>query len=421
MSWLQNANKDYIITLTVGDSLKTAQRVDYKPNWLNSNRAVDYNIAEFNFKNQKGTLVRRGTPMGRKYNIEIYFQGAENLAIATKFMSDAEYPYPWQISHPMYGALYVQPISLVLDDKDFGVTKVTGQVMETLGAANRPKSNIDPVDVIKAKQLSTDITTATAYEVNVPAAEAADISQMQKNIDFLEATSTAFATITSDAQAAVNAYNTAYAAILNATSNTFAAIRSIQRLINLPAVFENSVYNRIAFLKSQFYGIYGAITSLTTPRQKRLYENNAGTIVTAMCSASVTNVGASDYRSRRDVLLVVEDIVNVYNTFMVNLDTLQTDTNDTPDSYAPDFDSSFQTNILVRYTIANLLSIAENAMQQRTYRTEQDTNIILMAYKFYGLLPDDSTITQVMNENNICLNEILQIKKGRDLVYYVGV
>ena len=68
-----------------------------------------------------------------------------------------------------------------------------------------------------------------------------------------------------------------------------------------------------------------------------------------------------------------------------------------------------------------MLLLAENAAQQRIYRTEKDTNVILMAYKFYGLLPDDSTIQRVIDENNICLNEILQIKKGRDLVYYVGV
>ena len=421
MSWLQQIQKDFVIALTVGKSLKTAKRVEYKPNWLNANRSVDFNIAEFNFKNQRGTLVRRGTPMGRKYSLEIYFQGADNLTTATQFMADAEYPYAWQITHPMYGALYVQPISMTLDDRDYNATKVICQVMETLGAANRPNINVDPVEVIKAKQLSTDITTATVYEVAIPNATADDIAGMQDNANFLKAGATAFATVTADAQAAVNAYNRAWGEISNAANGTFAAIRAIQYLINLPALFTNNVRNRVAFLAGQVTTMYATLTNLTTPRRKRLYENNVGTIITSMCTATVTNVTSTDYRNRAEVIQVVEYIVNSYNTFVTNLDTLQTTTGDTLDSYVPNFSGIFETSILVKYTVSNLLLLAENAAQQRTYRTEKDTNVILMAYKFYGMLPDDSTIQRVMDENNICLNEILQIKKGRDLVYYVGV
>lgn len=418
MSWLDKIQKDFTITLTVGNNLKTAKRVDYVPNWLNARRSVEYNIAEFNFKNQRGTLVKRGQPMGRRYALEIHFQGADNIDKATAFMADSEYPYPWQISHPMYGALYVQPISIDIDDRDYNDSKIICSVMETLGANTRPKINVDPVETIKAKQLSTDITTATAYEVAVPYAEATDISAMQTNAERFKIAATAFARTTADAVAAANAYSRALGRIESAASGTFQAIRSMQQLINLPASFANNINNRVSFLVGQFEALYD---SFTTPRQKRLYENNAGTVLTTMCTATVTNITSSDYRSRGEVLQVADYIVNAWNSYVTNLDTISTPTNDTPDSYAPNFGGIFETSVLVKYTISNLLLLAENAAQQRIYRTEKDTNVILMAYKFYGLLPDDSTIQRVIDENNICLNEILQIKKGRDLVYYVGV
>ena len=37
----------------------------------------------------------------------------------------------------------------------------------------------------------------------------------------------------------------------------------------------------------------------------------------------------------------------------------------------------------------------------------------------YGLLPDDSTIQYFADTNNIGLNEVFQIEKGRKIVYYV--
>lgn len=421
MSWLDKVSKDYVITLTVGERLSTAKRVDYKPNWLNAARTVEYNIAEFNFKNQRGTLVRRGTPMGTRYDLEIYFQGENNLDVATKFLNDAQWQYPWQINHPMYGGLYVQPMSLRLDDSSFNVTRVTGTVMETLGANNRPRIDIDPIDVVKTKKLDTDIVAARAYEVAIPEALASDVSQMQTNASFLEAGATAFATITEDAQAARNAYNRAFADINNALDGTFNAIRSIQDLINLPATFASSVNTRVAYLYGKTLDLYATISTLVTPRQKRLYENNVGTLVTSMCFAATTNVTQVDYRNRNDVIQVFDYIITGYNKYLNDLDILQTSTGDTPDSYVPDFDVLVKIGDVVKYTGAWLLSLSETAAQQRVYRTEQDTNIILMAYKFYGLLPDDSTIDRVISENNIGLNEILQIKKGRDLVYYVGI
>lgn len=410
MAWIENIKRDY--TITCGDGVK------FVPNWLNARRSVEFNISVFNFRNIKGSKVDRQQPMGRVYDIEIYFQGENNLNIATDFMDSAENKKPWQVSHPMYGQLFVQPLSLSLDDRDFNVTKVTGQMMETIGNT-LIKTNIDPIETIKAKALQTDITSATAYETNIPEALASDISQMQDNSTFVLNAQLAFATITQDAQAATNAYNQANAAIDNAASDTFAAIRGIQRLINLPATFSNTIVRRVNFLINTAAQLYSDITTLTTPRQKRLYENNMAAMYTTMCVASVTNPSASDYNYRVTVVQLIDTMLASYNTFLENLNVLQTDTGDNPDSYVPNFDTLNQLDSVFKFTIANLISIAENAKQQRFYTLPSNSTVILLAYKFYGLLPDDSTITQVINENALGLNDLLILKKGRVIYYYV--
>lgn len=410
MSWIDTIKRDFVIT--TGDGAK------FKPNWLNANRVMDFNIAVFNYKNVKGSKVDRGQPMGLVYDIEIYFQGADYLTTSEDFKTSSENPKPWQIVHPMYGPLFVQPLGLRFDNREYNVTKVTGQIMETIGA-KLLKVNISPIDTIQAKKLSTDITTATAYTVTVPTAFADDIAEMQEKSTFIERAQLAFVNGTENYQQVVNTYNRANAAIDNAFADSFTAIRAMQDLINLPANFINTIGRRVNFLLTQSLDLYAALTGLTTPRLKRLYENNVATIITTMCSASVTNPTPSDYRRRADVVAIIADITTAYNTYITNLDTLQTDTGGTPTSYVPDFDSQTQINTLVKFTVANLFSIASGAKQERVYVTPTQTNLILLAYKLYGLLPDDSTISQVIQENNICLNELIQIKKGREFVYYV--
>jgi len=68
---------------------------------------------------------------------------------------------------------------------------------------------------------------------------------------------------------------------------------------------------------------------------------------------------------------------------------------------------------------SELFEIAISAQQERSILCDSDTNVILLAHRFYGLLIDDSTIQRVMDNNSIGLSEILDIKKGRKILYYV--
>lgn len=418
MSWIENIKKDFIITLTTKNSAGQSRKVEFKPNWLNAMRVQEYNFSEFVFKGVKGSLVRRQLPLGTRYDIEIYFQGDTNLIESQQFKDFSESTAAWHIAHPMYGQLTAQPIGLKFDDTSYGVTKITGQIIETIGSS-LVKVNIDPIDTIQAMKLETDITTATAYEVNVPSALISDIEAMRGNVSALEVAQLAFANGAEAAQAVVNAYNNANAYIDNAADNTFAAIQSIQNMINLPAYFINTIGNRVNFLIQTSFDLYDAITGLTTPRLKRLYESNINTILTTACLASVTNPQPTDYRNRNDVVQIIDRIIEGYNNYITNLDALQTEYGDTPDSYVPDFDSANRLGNLVKYTVSNLFTIASGARQQRTYKLDVDSNWIVLAWQLYGLLPDDSTITQLMDDNPYGLNGILQLKKGTDIIYYV--
>jgi hypothetical protein len=312
----------------------------------------------------------------------------------------------------------VQPLGLSYDDSSFNSTKVTGRVMETIGR-NRVLTNNSPVDVIQLKKFDTDAAFAQSYAIDVAPPITADVSAMQFNVTTAERLQLAFATISEDAELVRNTYSDVNAQIDNAFADAFSAVAGVQRMLSLPTIFVNSIFSRIDFLQRTAQALYSAITGLTVPSLKKLYENNVAALITSMCAASVTNVTATDYPNRNSVVQIITILADTYNEYVVNLDALQTETGDTPDSYIPNFDSINLLNDIVSYTISNLFVIASNAKQERTLTLSRDNNVINVAFEIYGLLEDDSTITQIINDNNIGLNEIMQLKKGRQIIYYV--
>jgi hypothetical protein len=49
---------------------------------------------------------------------------------------------------------------------------------------------------------------------------------------------------------------------------------------------------------------------------------------------------------------------------------------------------------------------------------EEDSNVIILAHRFFGLLDDDSTIDQFIANNKIGLSQLMQVKKGTVVIYY---
>jgi hypothetical protein len=176
-------------------------------------------------------------------------------------------------------------------------------------------------------------------------------------------------------------------------------------------------------LTAQFNALRTAITNLLNTGSplynkisKKAYENNGAMMVSSMAVSSITQM---DYNNRADVMASM-DLINMnYNLYLTDIDTFQSLNNSTPDSYVADAGSLIALNDLINFTLSNLFDISLNSKQERTLYCEKDTNVILLAHRLYGLLPDDSTIDTLIKNNSIGLLELLQINKGRKIIYYV--
>ena len=412
MSWIDKIQKDLVIT--TGDG-KT-----YTPLYFNASvsKQKDFNISKFEFPHVKGSLVIRRQPMGVQYDIEIMFQGANNLDVSDEFSDSADDPNAWGIFHPIYGEMVVQPIGLKFDNSAFNVTTITGTIIETIDSSALIPASSAP-DKVASKATTTNVKLAATYSTDIPSPTVSDITGIRNNINTFFNSIKAKISVTSDYEQIFNTYNQINGLLNNTVFDSLSLIGQVQDMIMLPAAFTDTVIHRLAMLQAQIDLINAGILSTLLPSQKKLYENNMGALMCALCVTTSTGIDPTDYQTRIDVLAVISQVIDNYNTYLQTLCDLQTLTGGELDSYIPDPDALIALDNLVYFTINNLFTIANSAKQQRTYTLTEDSNVILVAFKLYGLLPDDSTITTLIANNNICGYELQKLNKGRELIYYV--
>ncbi len=408
MSWLENLKDDLVIT--TGDGNKFA------PNWINASKTREYNIAEFDFPNVAGTLVKRSQPRGRKYNLEIYFEGDDHLEKADEFDNSANDNRPWVISHPYWGRITVHPISLSYDTVKYNVTKITGVVIETITDDN-PKAVVDITNQIVTTVETVITTSAFSFTIDVEP-DVDDINKLTENNELFFNAGNQIASNTLDFEDYFNLFNKANAEILNATAQPLAAINALQAVIQAPSLFAQGVKLRMNVFVEQTTKLSQGVINIITPSGKKIYENNATTALTCMTLASANPIDG-DYTRRSQVIAIIDQISTAYDNFLIDLDTLQTDNGGDLDSYIPDSQSLIALNDNINFAIANLFTIALDARQERTIILEADSDPINLTHRFYGLNPDDSKIKEFININNIGLDELLLIEKGRPIIYFI--
>lgn len=409
MSWTDNIQRPFII--------RTGDGKEYRPLWKNPNFSVEFNATQFNFVDQRGTLVDRREAQGASFPLEFYFVGENCLDDAAAFVESAKDKRAWRVSHPMYGSLVVQPLGINQDDTALNTSKITCTVIETL-TEDRPKITIDPVDKISGDKVNTDALYALAFTDGVPKPTTANVVKLGGNNKSLFDLGIKKVKLTVDAQEYFNLFSQANSAIVNLTAEPLAAISQMQTAISYPAHLTDTVQNRIGMLIDQFNVLRLSIGTIITPSDKKIYENNAGTLISSMALASSTPLD-TDYVNRTDVGAVRDQVYNNYKLYLSDLDGMQTDNGGTEESYMPDSTALNALNGLINFTLSNLFNIALNARQERTVILEADSNSIVLTHRFYGLDQADTNLQEFIDSNNIGLNQLLEIRKGTKVIYYV--
>lgn len=410
----------------IGMTIVTGDAASYTPHYMTASvqRKKEFNIAQFDFKGIQGSLIKRGTRKGIVYDIEIIFQGANCIADGNAFYASADNPKAWTITHPFYGSIYCHPFNLDQDNSKLNQSILTGQIVETITDAGLTVTTNGP-SVVASKVTAFNEIICVSFASGIPVIP---VSTLQALINHINSIYRAVSAKIANVQADVTSFNKAYTSALNIANtlsyDTLTIADQMASFLMEPAFFTDSVVSRIGMFNTALSVLNGDISGILaaynvpTYSQKKLYENNAGVCVAGICLASVNNI-TTDYNYRPDVLSVIQQIIGAYNGYINNLVLLQSATGGEIDSYIPNATSITNLQLLVNFTLAVLYQISTGAKQQRTYMLPYDDNLINVAYLLYGSDPDDTKKMTFIANNNIQLDEVLVLKKGRVVIYYV--
>ncbi len=392
MSWKERIEQTIKLT--------TADGKVYEPLHLDSPRRVDFNVSQFEFPNIDGTLVNRQNIKGYKYDITIVFQELNHRETYLQFEQSVKDKRPIEVLHPMFGLFNAHIISMVDDPTGISSTRVSLSLVETI-SEEYPKTSTDANEQVGLDFESTNEQITETFDNNIELETSDEINIQAKTDSAYELGS---ASVTSGDE------SNEYILLYNASSNSTADLIDF---LTYPSEFISSVLTRLNLLKAQFDALSLVVS---TPNDKMIYELFGNAFVSAMVNTSVNPLD-DDYENTDDVLNVIDIISGVYNEFITNLDDMQTPNGSETDSYIPNYETISTLTSMVNFALANLFDIALTANQQRKAILNANSNVILLAHRFCGVGEDN--INKFMNQNGMSLSEVIEVKKDREVVYYV--
>jgi hypothetical protein len=406
MSWIETIQEGIIII--------TGDGREWRPLWVLTGSSIDFNVSEFEFPEISGTLVKRKKPKGSRIPLEIVFQGDNYIEEYRSFKTSSEDERAWTLSHPFHGTITVQPLSLDFDTSQYNTCRVKGVVVETI-IDDAPKTSIDPYDQMRVGIDAYDDTLVAAVDYVPDTADTIVLTSVNQKMYSRGVIKVASPV---DAQDYFNLFKVANREILNASTGPLVAMRQLQAVLERPALFEIDVRTRIDLLTSQFEALQAIFTGTTKRSQKKIYENTGSVLISSQILAAI-NPLSGNYKTRAEILVVIEKVIDNYNSHIEFTDSLQDETGGNPDNYIPDHDTYQQLNQLLNFMISNLYSIVAGAKQERSFITDTDESVITLTHKLYGIDDKDENLDNFIATNDISLGELFLIKKGRRIIYYV--
>lgn len=385
MSWQERIKNDFVITTGDGNS--------YYPLWRGATKELVFNTEGFDFVGVEGTYVAREQTQGTKFPLEFYFEGENHIDIAKAFEISSRNKNAWVISHPIWGEITCQPLSLTFDSSAVNITKVTGEVWESI-EVKYPDYSYNERNQVDLKII---VMITEAWYINPSSlSESSKLSAFSLN-DLIDINYSKLPATNEQAVKLKNQIREVASAIEELLITPTRYMESFYSLLTFVIEVEDNIVSKINALRKCF-------NDCVSIGDVSIFEPTANAITSLACDVAIKN----KYLKRGDIAEVSSIILEMYNN---------TNTFYEQNGIVPNYELSLAMDFIVNITIGNLYQVGMEASQERSLFLEKDSNAIVLAHRFYGL--SDNSLDRFIEENNISINEMLQVKKGRKLIWYV--
>lgn len=389
----------------------------------NVRKTVDKKTTGFEFPDANGTFVQDLGHTGRRYPLRVFFWGDDYDQEAEQFEAALLERGTGRLEHPIYGTVDVVPFGTITrrDDLKTAANQAVVEVTfwETIGLIY-PAAQTDPASAVLSAVDEYNEAAAAEFEEVTSLDSAVEQASFKNSYESLLDSARGGLQAVADAQESVQKqFDAIYDSINEGIDVLIAqpltlAFQTTQ-LLQSPARALTNIQARLdayGDLANSIISGDGAVVSpgndSTNSNQFHTNDLYASTYVTGSVVSVVNNEFTTKTEALEAAELILTQLDDVTNWRDDNFQSLEEV--DTGSSYQ-------QLQEAVALTAGFLVEISFSLKQERRIVLDRNRTIIDLAAELYGSVDDQ--LDFLINSNNLTGSEILELPKGREIVYYV--
>ena len=317
---------------------------------------------------------------------------------------------PLFFTHPFKGRIKCQLLSLERNDRvTTGANETSFMVAlhQTIDISI-PTSNVSIERQIDTINLTKEESNADAFN------DFDDVFDTQNNlfagVQYLQEIFTKYFSVSLDVLAEFEQIRlTAINAISTIQTNAKLTAFAVQRLIAFPSKIVSSLSSKLSFFKELV--AYGNGEDEFGNRNFSDFEGFQLFQSSVLIGYARVAISSSNYRNRKEVFGVFDDILSSYDSYITF-----------SDMYSQDYDVKNSLDTIIPLSLGNMYEIALASRQERKITLTSKTDIWMLAYSLYSpRIPEnlDNLVLSLINNNNFLGDEIFELQIGREIVYYL--
>lgn len=386
-------------------------------------KSVDKKTTGFEFPDADGTFVQDLGHSGRKYPLRIFFWGDDYDLEADAFEAALLERGTGKLEHPIYGAVDVVPFGTITrrDDLKTAANQAVLQIIlwETIGLIY-PTSQTDPASAVLTAVDEYNDAIATEFEEVTSLDSAVDAATFKNSYQALLDTASTGLQAIADTQDDVRKQFDAIVDSINQgidilISEPLTLAFQTTQLIQSPARALTAVEARLTAYSDLANLIITGDGAVVTPSLDASSSNEFHTkdlYASTYVTGSVVSVVNNQFITKTEALAAADAVLTqLANVVAWRDDNFQAlGEVDTGGSYQ-------QLQEAVALTAGFLVEISFSLKQERSIILDRARTIIDLAAELYGSVDDQ--LDFLINSNNLSGSEILELPKGREIVFYV--
>lgn len=392
--------------------------------YRNVSQVLPKKTAAFDFPDADGTFVQDNGASGRRYPIRAIFSGEDCDLSADEFLLALAEKGVGKLEHPLYRtAGNVVPFGEIRRRDDLA-TAANQSIVEvvfwdTTGAIY-PATTSDGAGEVQNALDEYNEASATAFDDALSLDTAIERVTLQNQINgLLDSVEEGLQAVADVNDSVSKAFKDAYDSVDRAVSvlidQPLTLALQIQQTIQLPSRLTEQMSAKIEAYGNLAEDIFSSSESGTSSSSPTINSNALAAndlFASTHVSGAVSSTIYGEFPNREAALVAADDVLSLMGDLTEWRDAEYNDTEvlDTGETY-----EALQNAVAL--AAGFLVSTSFGLRQQRSITLSRDRTIVDLTAELYGSV--DDFLDAMINDNDLTGSEIIELPRGRTIVYYV--